>query len=83
MTVSQQLRQAIVDSEMTHYAIGKQSGVAINIIGRIVAETADVRVSTVDRLCEYFGLELRPIKGAAAAKQASTSKRTRAARRQS
>jgi hypothetical protein len=70
MNVSEQLRQAIVESGETHYRIWKDSGVSSRIIDRFVDGTADIRVSTIDRLAEYFGLELTKKKSGTAPKEA-------------
>ena len=84
MDVSAQLRQVIIDSGQTHYRIWKDSGVSSRIIDRFVEGTADIRVSTVDRLCEYFGLELSEKKTGTAVKQTgkkTATKRKRAKKR--
>ena len=63
MKVSEHLRKAIVDSGETHYRIGKESGVDTKVIDRFVSrERPSVRSETIDRLCEYLGLELQPKK---------------------
>lgn len=70
MDVSEQLRRTIIESGQTHYRIWKESGVSSRIIDRFVGGTADVRASTIDRLCSYFGLELCPKKPESTVKQA-------------
>jgi hypothetical protein len=63
MTVSEALRQAIVNGGETHYRIGKETGVRPHVIDRFVSrEREHLNTVTVDRLCEYLGLELRPRK---------------------
>jgi DNA-binding Xre family transcriptional regulator len=63
VTVSEQLRKAIVDSGETHYRIGKQTGIDTRVLDRFVSgERPTLRSDTVDKLCEYLGLELRPKK---------------------
>lgn len=77
MNVSERLRQEIVESGHTHYRVWKESGASSRIIDRFVDGTADIRVSTVDRLCEYFGLELRPKNRETAGRQAAKKPATK------
>ena len=64
MTVSEQLREAIIESGLTHYRIGKDTGVDTKVIDRFVSgERPTIRSDTLDRLCEYLGLQLRAAKG--------------------
>ena len=69
MTVSEQLRNAIeatIVRGVTLYRIAKDSDVNWSALQRFVTdEQKEVRTGTVDRLCEYLGLELRPEKQAA------------------
>ncbi|MSR60600.1 MAG: hypothetical protein EXS05_23660, partial [Planctomycetaceae bacterium] len=54
------LRAAIVDSGKTHYRIGKDAGVAAQIIDRFVSgKREDIRLATAAKLCEALGLELK------------------------
>ena len=77
MTITEQLRQAIADSGETHYRIGKESGVAPHVLLRFVSqERPHLRTDTVDRLCEYLGLELTRKKGATSDKQAGKKRVT-------
>lgn len=63
MTVSEQLRQAIVDSGETHYRIGKEAGVPIKSLDWFISgQRPELRSGTIDKLCEYFELELCPKK---------------------
>ena len=55
-TISDQLRQAIADSGLTHYALGKAAGVAPAAIDRFVSGERSLRLDTVDKLCEALGL---------------------------
>ena len=65
MTVSKQLRRAI-KAETRHktlYQIAKESGVAWAVLSRfLTGERPTLRSDTVDRLCDYLGLELRPMR---------------------
>ena len=58
MVVSEQLRKRIVDSGLTHYRIGTDTGINIRTIDRFIGEGIPVKSFTLDTLCEYFGLEL-------------------------
>lgn len=66
MTVTESLLAALrgrLKSGETFYAIGKAAGVDQQIISRFVSEERkQIRSETIDRLCEYLGLELRPAK---------------------
>ncbi len=62
-TVTEQLRNTIEKSGLTHYRIGKMSGVPPNVLDRFIScERRCLRSDTVDRLCEALGLELKPKK---------------------
>lgn len=87
MSVSQQLRDAITASKLTHYRIWKDTEstdrkVSSCTIDRFMHETAEIRSSTFDALCEYLGLELRPISESRAAGKQSAGKRARSRKRQ-
>lgn len=59
MTISEQLRRAIVESGETHYRIGTEAGVPIKSLDWFVTgKRPELRSGTIDKLCEYFGLEL-------------------------
>ncbi len=59
MTVSERLRQTIQASNETHYRIGKETGVDISIIDRFVSgERPNIKAHTIDKVCDYLGLEL-------------------------
>ncbi len=63
MAISDQLRQAIGDADETYYAIAKGADVNWSAIQRFANnERPNIRIDTVDRLCDYLGLELRPKK---------------------
>ena len=63
-TVSETLRQAIEDNwanGVTSYRIAKNSGIDQGTIDRFVfGERPNIRIDTVNRLCEALGLELKP-----------------------
>ena len=62
-TVTEQLRNTIEKSGLTHYRIGKMSSVPPPVLDRFISgERRCLRSDTVDRLCEALGLELKPKK---------------------
>ena len=70
-TVADQLRQAIKDSGMTHYAIAKlasglfpdQPGLSPDIIDRFVSGEREIRSGTFARIAAALNLELRRKRG--------------------
>ncbi len=86
MAITNQLRKAIVDSGQTHYRIGKDAGFAPHILDRFVSgQRPHLRTDTVNKLCEYLGLELcrkkRSTAGKQAAKKPSTGSRSASAKK--
>ena len=66
MSVSETLRATVKEAMrrgVTRYRIAKDSGVDHTALSRFLEEGRDLRVSTVDALAEYLGLELGPKKG--------------------
>ncbi|MFH1919216.1 MAG: helix-turn-helix domain-containing protein [Planctomycetota bacterium] len=62
--LSDQLRAAIEASEETYYRIAKDAEVDWGTLQRFVdGRRPNIRIDTVDKLCEQLGLELRPKKG--------------------
>jgi hypothetical protein len=59
-TLGDVLRQAIWDSELTDYRIAKNAGVGPEMVGRF-KRGSDCRISTVGKIAEVLGLELRPM----------------------
>lgn len=80
MAVSEQLRNAIEAATAkgtTLYRIAKDSDVNWATLQRFVTgERPELRTGTVDRLCDYLGLELR-LKKQAAKKRGTASKQRR------
>ncbi len=63
MSISDQLRAAIDKADVTLYRIAKDSRVDWGTIQRFMDGTRpNIRIDTMERLCEYLGLELRPKK---------------------
>lgn len=59
MTINEQLRKAIGDSGETHYRISKETGIAPSVLDRFVSrKTVHLTGRNIDKVCEYFGLEL-------------------------
>jgi hypothetical protein len=77
MTITEQLRTAIRDSNETHYRIREGSGVDTRSLDRFMSgETPHIGGRTIDLLCEYFDLELRRKKQRRSAKQAGKKRPT-------
>lgn len=72
MTVSESLRKAVKEAVVqgkTRYRIAKDAGLDHTALTRFLAEGRDVRISTVDRLAEAVGLELRSKSGESKCKE--------------
>lgn len=55
-TISAELRQAIADSGLTHYAIGKAAGVSPAVISRFSTGERGITLAVVDRICQALNL---------------------------
>ncbi len=63
MAVSDQLREAIVSSGQTHYRIAKETGISVKSLDWFISgQRPELRSRTIDKLCEYLGLELRHVR---------------------
>ncbi len=63
MPISEALRAAVrtaLERGCTRYRIAKDAGLDHTALTRFLAHGRDVRLSTVDALADYLGLELRP-----------------------
>ncbi len=61
MTISSQIRAAVKATDATLYRIAKDADIDWGTLKRFVDGTRpNVRIDTVDKLCEWFALELRP-----------------------
>ena len=58
MTVSEQLKKAILSSKKTRYAIAVGSGIDHAVLRRFLKGERDIKLQTADKLAEYFGLKL-------------------------
>jgi len=52
------LRQAIADSGLTLYRIGKGTGIAYPVLYRFASGERDLTLETASRLADYFGMRL-------------------------
>jgi hypothetical protein len=59
--IMKRIASAIEQSGKTRYRIAVDCGIDHTVIHRIV-HGGSCSVETLDRLCEYLGLELRPVK---------------------
>jgi transcriptional regulator with XRE-family HTH domain len=59
-TFSGQLREAIEAGPKTRYQIAKETGLDEGLLSRFVHGKSGLSVSSIDKLCECLGLELRP-----------------------
>ena len=58
--MSESIRQALVDSEYSFNAIAGETGVSQPQLSRFVNGERGLSVGSLDTLCEFLGLELRP-----------------------
>ena len=57
---SEQLRRAILDCEVSRYAISRKTGVAESVLSRFVRGEQGLSSGSIDSLMEFLGLEVRP-----------------------
>lgn len=57
-SIADQLRDAIERSQMTHYALGKLSGVTPEQIDRFMRQERDLRLETAAKLARALGMRL-------------------------
>lgn len=58
MSLSEQLRKAILSSKKTRYAIAIGSGVDHAVLRRFIRGERDIKLKTAESLADYLGLEL-------------------------
>jgi len=64
MTMEDRLRKAITASKQTLYRVAKGAGINYSVLFNFVkGSRRDIRLSTVQALCEYLGLELATKRG--------------------
>ena len=57
--ILENIRKAIKKSGLSRYRVAKDTGVDQSVLFRIL-NNGSCSIKTVDILCEYLGLELRP-----------------------
>ena len=75
MSISEQLRQAMIDDGRSRYRLAKETGIDMSTIHRFYWGMGGMSADGIDRLADVLGLELCP-KQAAPAKKTSTKKGT-------
>jgi len=60
--VSEQLRRLIRERGESLAEIGRQTGVSHAVLSRFLRGERRLSTKTVDRLCEYLGVELRKVR---------------------
>jgi transcriptional regulator with XRE-family HTH domain len=58
MTVSEQLKKAILSSKKTKYAIAVGSGIDHAVLRRFLKGERDIKLKTADQLATFLGLDL-------------------------
>jgi len=56
------LRRALKTSELSRYAIAKETGITQSILSRFLHGKAGITLDTADRLAKILGLQLVPKK---------------------
>jgi hypothetical protein len=59
---SDQLRQAVRESELTRYAISVRTRIDQGTLSRFIKGERGMSLDSVDRLMECLGLEIRPVR---------------------
>ena len=62
MDILEQLSDAIMKSGVSRYRISEDTDVSPTVLHRIVSGTGGCNLETLNSLCEYLGLELKPKK---------------------
>lgn len=60
MSVSETLREAIHADPRTRHGISQAAGTPPTLLRHFAADRRDIRVSSVDKIANELGLELRP-----------------------
>jgi hypothetical protein len=58
--MTEHLKQLIHDSGLSLLALGREAGIAQPILWRFMAGERDLTLRTVEKLVNYFDLELKP-----------------------
>lgn len=59
-SITEVLRQAIIDSEMSFLALEQQTGVIRQSLMPFARGESNVSLAAADKLAQFFNLELRP-----------------------
>lgn len=63
--INDTLKQAIENSGQSHNAIAKATGVNRRLIDRWIRGEINIGIDKAEVLCEYLGLELKPMRRSA------------------
>jgi transcriptional regulator with XRE-family HTH domain len=63
MTVSDQIKRAILDSDLTRYRIAQETGVDEATLSRFLSGERGLSMIAIDRLANFFGYKLVKAKG--------------------
>ncbi len=58
VSLSDQLRKAVLESELSRYEISQRTGIAQSILSRFVHSSAGLSLANVDRICDLLGIDL-------------------------
>ena len=61
--LAEQLRVEFRRSELSRFALAKRSGVSYSIVHRFIGGDRDITATTLSKLADVLGLELRAKKG--------------------
>jgi transcriptional regulator with XRE-family HTH domain len=62
VNITETLRTAIQRTDVSRYEIAKATGIAQSALSRFIHGERGLDGDSINKLCQYFGLELRPIK---------------------
>ena len=61
-SISETLRDHITASQESYHTIAEAIGISDGILSRFMREERSMNLATAEKLAEYFGLELRPVR---------------------
>jgi transcriptional regulator with XRE-family HTH domain len=62
MGIVDTLKQTIERANVSRYEISKQTGIDQSTLSRFISGERKPSIDAIERLCQYFDLELRPAK---------------------
>lgn len=62
MDLVEKMRDAIQQSGLTHYAIGKEAGIDPSVLDRFVSGERDIQLGTAAKITNVLGLALSSVK---------------------